>query len=139
MEMRNVALARIRELDARRDAEMFKFLQLGVAYGGPPPLFLHKEYADQLPEMAKKFGVTFEEFLNYVKVQAYINASAQGDCTRLLSPRDMAEKLGIPFEEFNDYLHEQISLIHDALADEEDEMFVLPSIPESWELERRAK
>ena len=137
MKTRKMTLARIRELDKKRDEEVRKFLQLGAAYGDPLPLFLHEEYAGQLAKMAKKFRVPLEEFQIYVWVQVYINASAQSDCSELPSPESIALQLGIPFKEFNDYLHEQIKLIHDALASDGEDSFVLPVVPEDWDSQKR--
>jgi len=117
MEMKEMSMSRILELDAKRDIEVERFLTLGVAYGSPPPFFLHDEFADQLPEMARKFGVSLEEFETYVCVQSYINASAQTDCQDLPSPESVARKLGIPPVKFSNYLHLQMKLIQEALRD----------------------
>ncbi|MDO8660063.1 MAG: hypothetical protein Q7K54_05730 [Candidatus Parcubacteria bacterium] len=137
MEIKKMTLSRIRELDKKRDEEVHKFLQMGAAYGEPLPLFLHEEYSGELPRMAEKFGVPQNEFQTYVWVQVYVNASAQSDCSELPSPEIIALQLGIPLAEFNDYLHEQIKLIHDALADDEDEEFFLPATREEWDFDKK--
>lgn len=134
MESRTMTLARIRELDERCDEETRKFLQLGPAYGDLPPFFLHDEYAGRLPEMAKNFGVSPEEFEIYVWVRGYIYSSTQTDCEELPPPKEIAQQLGIPFEEFNAYLLWQMKLIHDAFVAEEDEEFALHIEPEEWDL-----
>ncbi len=132
--MGKMTLARIQELDKRCDEEIRKFLQLGTAYGSPPPFFLEPECVDRLPEMAKKFEVSFEEFRTYVGVRAYIDISARTDCVELPKPEDIARRLGIPFGEFNEYLLAQIKLIHDAFIQDEDEAFALRAEPEVWDL-----
>ena len=133
MKTRKMSLARIQELDRKSEKEVRKFLRLGPAYGDPLPFFLYEEYRNQLLAMARKFGVPPEEFETYVWVQAYIDASAQSDCVGLPSPENIAQRLGIPFADFSDYLLKQIKLIHDALADEDDEekrAFILPFVSE---------
>ncbi|MDO8486542.1 MAG: hypothetical protein Q7S77_02520 [Candidatus Staskawiczbacteria bacterium] len=137
MEIKKMTLSRIRELDKKKDEEVRKFLQLGVAYGEPLPLFLHEEYSGELPRMAEKFGVPQDEFQTYVWVQVYINASAQSDCSELPSPESIALQLGVPFAEFEYYLHEQIKLIHAALADDEEEEFFLPVTREEWDFVKK--
>ncbi len=135
MATRTMTLARIRELDKKSEMEVHKFLRWGLSYGEPFPFFLHEEQAEQLSEMATKFGVPFEEFQTYVGVQKYIDRSSRTNCAELPSPVDIAQRLGIPFEEFNEYLLTKIKSIHDAYTDEEDdEEFALHIEPEEWDL-----
>ena len=133
MGIRTMTLARIQQLDKRCDEETRKFLQLGPAYGDLPPFFLHDEYAGRLPEMAKNFGASPEEFETYVWVRGYVYSSTQTDCEELPPPEEIAQQMGIPFEEFNEYLLLQMKLIHDAFVAEEDEEFVLNIEPEDWD------
>lgn len=115
-----ISLVLIQKLDEKWKVEIRKFLQSGTLYGSPPPLPLHEEYAHDLPKMAARWGVAYDEFLVWVKLQHYISEAFRGDCEDLPLPEIVAFRLGIDSEEFQDYYQRQLCEIHEAFSSIED-------------------
>lgn len=116
MRMAKMSLERIKAFDKVWGREVEEFLRRGANYGHPTPFFLSEEHEDY-PLIARKWGVSVQEFLTYAHVREYINLSAHGACEHLPSPWQLAEDLGIPAEVFNNYLHEEIRMIREAYRD----------------------
>lgn len=134
----SLSMERIKEFDKKWAFEVEKFLRMGVRYGSTPPLFLHRDYSTpgQLVAIAKEWKTPLADFLAYVKLQKYVNAAAQVNCEDLPFPEVIGEEIGISRSaiiEFVEYVLLKIREIHDAHAEEDDDVTGSGLLADDWD------
>jgi hypothetical protein len=121
--MEAISMERVKGLDRIWAKESCECLQLGQIYSGPSPFFLQEKYLDgtDLFAMAKKWKVRVDELRIFVAVQRFVNAVANNDCKDLPSVEDIANQFDLPSADFESYLQEQVGLIREAQAVDDDD------------------
>ncbi|MCX6719649.1 MAG: hypothetical protein NTV36_00860 [Candidatus Staskawiczbacteria bacterium] len=118
-----LTIALVRELDNLRDATVREVLCEGEKYKGPLPFILDPHCEDQLPALARKWGVPLHILAKYQVLCEYIDQTAQYclDEELALSPEEFAADLGMDFSELEPYITGQVLEIRHALEEDRDE------------------
>ena len=133
--MKTLTLNRIRELDEIWNRETLRFVALGIHYGAPHPLFLHRRRPElvDFDAMSQKWDNASEEDLRkFIELRRAISGTALNE-DGAIELDELILDLEISaseVDEFQIYFHSEVRQIREIAEEESDP---LPSAGFPWE------